>query len=119
MPEGELHRLGVYIFGLERSRDRLEELLLIVDGSGPERRPIYLRPDTRCYELFLPVGMYHLAMRFTIGRRQFSRSLSAVKVPLAAAAQFDLAQVIADAMLGAMRPATRVSHRAVARIAAE
>ena len=108
------HCLKVYLAGLENSRDQIDDLVLFVEGSGPVLRPIHLKPDLGCYELMLPAGMYHLRVKFTIGRKTFKRSLSAIKVPPAVSVRFDLAQAITDAIAGAIGPSRKVSHRAAA-----
>lgn len=114
MSTDKQHRLKIYLAGLENSRDRIDELVLFVEGSGPVLRPIHLKPESSCYELLLPAGMYHLRVKFTIGRRTFKRSLSAIKVPPAVSVRFDLAQAITDAIAGAIGPSRKVSHSASA-----
>ena len=115
MSKEKQYRLAVYIRGLEYSRGQVCNLVLRVDGVGAAPRPIRLKLETTHYELALPAGMYFLGLTFRLGRRRFSRTLSAIKVPTTASVQFDLSQAVTDGLFAVPRPAINVSHRALAR----
>ena len=109
MRKEKQYRLVIYFRGLECSRDRISNLVLRVDGRCAPGRPIRLDPQATRHELLLPAGLYFLGATFRIGGRRFSRSLSAVKVPMTASVQFDLSQAVTDGLFAVPRPARNVS----------